>query len=296
MLLRSLSDEVILARIKHLVRRERAMTLRVLDHLAEIERRKLHLALGHSSMFDYCTRGLGYSESAAWRRIQSMRCMVRFPEVRAMLESNDLNLSTLAHVARVLTWENKDELLANIRGCSLAEVKAILARREPRAAPRDVIRPLGVRREVRSPGPAGELRLVQEVAGEASARAGVGSACENSDYCRSGSKAGPATPVLPAVPADRPVASVEGNSAAAVTPLETEMRTRLSFTAGAEFMSALDRIKALAWHRLGTNRSLEQVFTMTMDPFLEKNDPIRRRARRLEREQKANARAVAIPG
>ncbi len=283
MSLRSLSDEVILSRINELVRRERAMTLRVLDHLIEIERRKLHLELGHSSMFDYCTRRLGYSESAAWRRIQCARCIDRFPELRALLESNDINLSTLAHVARVLTWENKDELLANIRGCSLVEVKAILARLEPRAAPRDVIRPLGVQREVRSPGPAGELRLVQGVSGQATASAAAGSACENSDYCRSGS-------------ADRPVASVVGNSAPAVIPLETEMHTRLSFTASAEFMSVLDRIKALAWHRLGANPSLEQVFAATMDAYLDKNDPMRRRARRLERERRVNARAMAIPG
>jgi len=48
-------------------RRERGVTLRILHYLIEIERRKLHLLLGRSSMFDYCTRGLGYSESAAWR-------------------------------------------------------------------------------------------------------------------------------------------------------------------------------------------------------------------------------------
>ena len=57
--LQSLSNEVILSRINDLVRRERGMTLRILDHLVEIERRKLHLELGYSSMFIYCTRGLG---------------------------------------------------------------------------------------------------------------------------------------------------------------------------------------------------------------------------------------------
>lgn len=39
MSLRLLSDDVILSRINELVRRERGMTLRILDHLVEIERR-----------------------------------------------------------------------------------------------------------------------------------------------------------------------------------------------------------------------------------------------------------------
>ena len=39
----------------------------------ELHRRRLYLALGCSSLFDYATRELGYSEAAAWRRIKAMR-------------------------------------------------------------------------------------------------------------------------------------------------------------------------------------------------------------------------------
>ena len=61
MSLRSLSDQQILSRIQSLTKQERSLTLQVLLHLNEIERRRLHLKLGYSSMFDYCTAGLGYS-------------------------------------------------------------------------------------------------------------------------------------------------------------------------------------------------------------------------------------------
>jgi hypothetical protein len=79
--LRSVSDHEILSRTQQLVSQERKMTLRVLLHLNEIERRKLYLTLGHASMFDYCTAGLGYSTAAAVRRIQTT-VIVRFPGSR----------------------------------------------------------------------------------------------------------------------------------------------------------------------------------------------------------------------
>ena len=279
MSLRLLSDDDILSRINELVRRERGMTLRVLDHLVEIERRKLHLELGHSSMFDYCTRGLGYSESAAWRRIQSARCVARFPEVRALLESNDVNLTTFAHVARVLTWENREDLLASVRGRSLAEVKEILARMEPRAIPRDIVQPVAVRKAppVSTLGAVLRLEAPEDRAPEdkTPVAAAPAAACEKSDYCRSGSNT---------TPAERPVSSPPS-----VSPVDLELRTRLSFTASGEFMESLDRVKAIAWHRLGSSPSLERVFALTMDLFLEKNDPIRRRERR-----DARARRVGV--
>jgi hypothetical protein len=70
-----LSDRELLSRVKDLVSRERAVTLEILVHLIEVERRRLHLGLGYASMFDYCTRHLGYSSSAASRRIQAARCV-----------------------------------------------------------------------------------------------------------------------------------------------------------------------------------------------------------------------------
>ena len=53
--LRGLSDRELLARVKDLVSRERAVTLEILVHLIEVERRRLHLGLGYPSLFEYCT-------------------------------------------------------------------------------------------------------------------------------------------------------------------------------------------------------------------------------------------------
>ena len=58
--LRNLSNEDLIFQVKLATRGERAMTLRVLHRLNEIERRRLYLELGYSSLFDYCVRCLKY--------------------------------------------------------------------------------------------------------------------------------------------------------------------------------------------------------------------------------------------
>src|SRR5262245_35985164 len=115
MSLRSLSDSQVLSRLQNLVRQEREVTLLVLAHLNEVERRRLHLKLGYASLFDYCTSKLGYSASAAVRRIRSARCAVRFPIAHEMLKHNELTISTLFQVSRALTDANHEELLTRVR-------------------------------------------------------------------------------------------------------------------------------------------------------------------------------------
>jgi hypothetical protein len=87
----------------------------------------------------------GYSSSAAARRIRAARCVVRFPEVYGLLKANEVNVSTVAQVSRILNVQNKDVLLSRIRGTSQREVDAIVAEYQPHLVLRDVIRPVVVR-------------------------------------------------------------------------------------------------------------------------------------------------------
>ena len=180
MSLRSLSDSHVLSRIRELVRQERDTTLLVLEHLNEIERRRLHLKRGFQSLYDYCTSGLGYSSSAAHRRIQTARCVARFPAVSDLLQKNEVNLSTITQVYRNLTEDNHGELLSRIRGRSQREVEAILAEYQPGALPRDRVRTVVVR--VPSPAAAPVIPVSSESAPPRDA-----DACEKSVYCRNGS-------------------------------------------------------------------------------------------------------------
>ncbi len=91
-----LTDQVLLERTKMLARHEQALQLCVLDHLREIEARRLYLRLGYSSLFDYAVRELRYTEAAAWRRIKAMRLCRETRGVREWLQDGSLNLSNAA--------------------------------------------------------------------------------------------------------------------------------------------------------------------------------------------------------
>ena len=143
--LRSLSDRQILSNTDAIVVQDRTLTLRLLSHLNEIERRKLYVKRGFSSMFDYCTTHLRLSEPAAARRIRTARCLARFPQLYPLLESGEVNLMSVSLISRLLNTENADALIARIRGKSKREVEALVAECEPRAAlPPDNVRPVVV--------------------------------------------------------------------------------------------------------------------------------------------------------
>ena len=234
----------------------------LLLHLNEIERRQLHLEQGYSSMFDYCTSGLGYSEPAAVRRIRTARCVARFPDVFKLLESNKVSLGTVARISRVLTEENKDSLLARVCRCSLREVDAILAELEPTTKLRDIIRAV----VVEMPAPPALLALttgsdhepIKSVTAPPPEEAhDAQSACESSAYRRSEGDFHPTRPV--------------------------ERRVRFHFSTSESFQQKLDKVKSLAWHRLPANPSLESVFELVMDAFIKTHDPVARHERREKR-------------
>ena len=67
-----LSDDNLLKSIGTLRASERRITLEVVLHLVEVERRNLHIQAGFDSLFAYCRAELGYCESAATRRIRGV--------------------------------------------------------------------------------------------------------------------------------------------------------------------------------------------------------------------------------
>ena len=91
-----LPDHVLLEQTRMLARHEQALQLSVLDHVREIEARRLYLRLGYSSLFDYTVRELRYTEAAAWRRIKAMRLCRETRGVREWLQDGSLNLSNAA--------------------------------------------------------------------------------------------------------------------------------------------------------------------------------------------------------
>lgn len=105
--LKEMKNEVLLLQTKSFVQNERRIQVEVLLHLQEIERRKLFLELGFGSLFDFTTKELGYSESAAYRRIQAMRLMKAVPEVKHKISEGSLTLTTAAQMQTFIKAEKK---------------------------------------------------------------------------------------------------------------------------------------------------------------------------------------------
>lgn len=140
-----LSDRALLSRLKVLAQRERLITIDILKHLNEVEQRRLHVTLGYSSMFDYCTRCLRYSASGAARRIRTARCIRRYPVVASLIRKGDVNLSTVSLIASVLDDHNSETLIERIRHKSQREVESITAEYRAPVRLRDRVRPVRVR-------------------------------------------------------------------------------------------------------------------------------------------------------
>jgi len=82
--------------LRALIQRGNALNAEVLAHLAELDERRLHLEHGYPSLFAYCTKKLGLSQSAAGRRIAAARVCRNFPHVFARVARGELYLCALS--------------------------------------------------------------------------------------------------------------------------------------------------------------------------------------------------------
>jgi hypothetical protein len=119
--LENLSAEVLLMNTKALVHEERQITLAVLQHLREIEKRKLHLELGFESMYDYAMQELGYSEGEAQRRVSAMKLMKDIPQVEEKIASGSLSLTNAVKIQSHFYQAAKTEKLSAASKIELIE-------------------------------------------------------------------------------------------------------------------------------------------------------------------------------
>jgi len=101
-------------RLARLLRTEHGAMADFLVALADFDRRRLWLDLGHASLFYYLVRELGLSAGAAQLRKTAAELLQEYPEVGAPLRDGRLCLSTICELAKVLDPENRDEVLPRV--------------------------------------------------------------------------------------------------------------------------------------------------------------------------------------
>ena len=289
---RSLSNRELLARLKSLRRNERALAIEILSHLNEVSRRRLHLELGFSSLFDYCVNALGYSASTAGRRVQAARCIGRFAVAAEALRAGRVTITTLAMAARIMNEKNATRVLEEVDGKSQREVEAIVAGHRPLSVLRDRVRPVSIRVPVpvaavvteggtvvgeaanaergdsdrsamMDSAAVGRTRGASQVLALEGAHGHDPSACEKSSYSHSGSD-----------PGDRP-------------EIQVVQKMLVQFAASPGFMRKVEAARSLLSTKHPEGVSFEVLFEAAVDLFLEKHSPNARNRRRRERKQNA---------
>jgi 5-methylcytosine-specific restriction endonuclease McrA len=134
------------AQLSRLLRREHDAMAEFIVALADFDRRRVWVELGYNGLFPFLRRERGLSKSAAFYRKTAAELVQRFPEVVEPLRHGKLCLSSVAELAKVLTPENRHEVLPRFFHASKQEAKEILAELAPDPAParRDVVTALSL--------------------------------------------------------------------------------------------------------------------------------------------------------
>ncbi len=152
-------------RLAELLRREHSAMAEFLVALADFDRRRAWLEMGHANLFSFLHRELGLSTGAAYVRKVAAGLVDRHPEILDALRTGKLCLSTVSELAKVVTPENLAEVLPRFLHRSKKEAAMIVAELQPVAAPhRDVVTPIRA-----SSSPRGEAHVVAAAASAPSA-------------------------------------------------------------------------------------------------------------------------------
>lgn len=144
MSLQCLSDQELVIEAKLLVERERSALAEVLKALREIERRKLYLERGFSSLFEFCMVELQYSPAEAHVRIQAMRLIWSLPEAEEKIANGTLSLTVAASaqgafrrqekmIGRPIPLEEKGLVVRELVGVTARDAEKRLIVRYPEA-------------------------------------------------------------------------------------------------------------------------------------------------------------------
>jgi len=325
----SLSDSTLIRQLETIRGRERKVLAAVLRHLTEIERRRLYLPRGYSSLFEFCTQHLKYSRSAAGRRIASARTIARFSSLEGYLLSGEINLYSLSLVSGILTVDNLERVVRGIRNRPTREVEALVAGFRPGRVLKDRVRAVSVmvpasgeerdnsrgavRGDVRScaPGPAGNN-------GPAGADPGTGASANPPG---GPAPAPPGTVSTPGAGSDFSVpgsgrglfdTSTPGTASGAphgdgFERVRISRKYKFEFAVDGGFMYKFERLKSLLSGRYPEGMTFEELFLLLMDEYIDRHSPEGKAARREKRrtgkrskeeasEDRAAVRQAAVPG
>lgn len=135
--LTSISNYDLENNLKSLVRKERMLLHLILQHIIEVDVRKLYSERSYPSMFEYLTREIGYSNAAAMRRLEAARFLNVIPALSEKIQEGSINLSQVGELARAIkekerqgekiSNETKGDIIQQIAGLNLEQTQKAVA-------------------------------------------------------------------------------------------------------------------------------------------------------------------------
>lgn len=149
--LRTLTDDELISKTKVLADQERQITTALLNHLAEVYRRRLFAAEGFASLHQYMVEELKFSDGAAYRRIATMKLIAELPDAEGELKKGTVSLSTASQLQNFLQTEKREQrktytkdekqaLLSQIKEKSTRECERLLVSISPKSIRKDRLR------------------------------------------------------------------------------------------------------------------------------------------------------------
>lgn len=140
MILKKLTDQSLHLQLKNFVQKERILLTEILEHLQEVERRRLYCDFKRSSLFDYAVAELGYSEDQAHRRIQAMRLMKGLPEIKGKLSTGALSLTNAAKAQSLFRKAAQSSAMKPMNKASQLAVLKTIENKSTREAERELLK------------------------------------------------------------------------------------------------------------------------------------------------------------
>ena len=257
----ALKDADLIRETKFLADHARHNEMRLLEHLAEFDARRLCLEEGHRSLYEYCTMVLGFEEAESYRRIRVARVIRAFPQAREALARRRVSASSLVVLSPWLERKNVGEWLALAEGRSKREVEALVAARYPQAPQPDAVRNFPFHPLV--------LTTTAQPRGTGEEDASLAAAGAPPQAVEAGAVlAGPEAPLGRLEEGWQQLVPVAAG------------RVRVGFDAAVVIAQLLERVKQLLRHKYPEGR-LEDLIREVLDAYLDRKDPQRRLERKL---------------
>lgn len=225
----ALSDAELVKDLRALVQSERHAMVDVIEHLVEVERRRLYLGSKIATLYRYCIAELGYDEHAALKRNRVAKLALRLPQVLDELRAGSMQLTGLFLLSNYLRGDNVGALLGEARGKSRRQIEDLIARRFPRPDVPSSLEPMAPRHP--------DLKQAEQL-------------------------------MLAATVAAVPTCSRAGASVLARLEPLSPSRLRVEFTARAELYDKVQKARELLSHALPTG-DLGELFERALDALLE---------------------------